>query len=300
VEIQTCHWVNHLIRRVDILNSVRVALTGLILATMVWGFTFTIVKSALIDAPPFGFLAWRFLLATLMAMLVFHRRMCQLTSVEISGGIVCGIFLFAGFSFQTFGLVTTTASKSAFITSISILLVPVILILARVQSIRPKIWISMLLAITGLYLVLNPKGTGITVGDAVTFGCACSFAVHIIFQDRYSKQQVDTLRFFVIQAAVVSMLSFGNHLVFESRPVLWSSRLITALLITALAATLFGFGMMIQAQKVLSPSRTAIVFSLEPLFATLFAIWVTGEIFTVAGWVGGILVIAGVILAESG
>ncbi|NQU68521.1 MAG: DMT family transporter [Candidatus Marinimicrobia bacterium] len=284
----------------NFLNSSRFALIGLVIATMVWGFTFTIVKSALCDAPPFGFLAWRFLLATIMGGVILGRRFCTISKVEIFGGIICGIFLFSGFSFQTLGLVTTTASKSAFITSISIIMVPVILILVKVQHVRPKIWISMLMAIAGLYFVLNPSGSGITQGDILTFGCAISFAIHIIFQDRYSKQRVDTFRFFVIQAAVVSILSFGNHFIFESQPIIWSTHLITALIITALAATLFGFGMMIQAQKVLSPSRTAIVLSLEPLFATLFAILVSGEIFTPMGWVGGGLVIAGVILAESG
>lgn len=258
------------------------------------------MKSVLVEAPPFSFLGWRFLIAFLLGTIVLGRQILNFTSGEIIGGAVCGIFLFSGFGFQTFGLITTTASKSAFITSISIILVPVFLIFAKLQKIKLKIWLSMAFAIFGLYLVLTPQGSGITIGDILTFGCAISFAIHVIVQDKYSKQKLNTLRFFLIQALIVSVLSFGNHILFESQTVIWSGRFITAILITAVVATLFGFGMMIQAQKVLSPSRTAIVLSLEPLFAAIIAALLENEVFTISSWIGGLLVISGVMLAETG
>ncbi len=282
------------------MNKRMLSQLGLVVTTFLWGVTFVMVKDALNDAPPFAFSAWRFLMAAVVGFVISRRTIFHVTRTELLGGLICGFFLFSGYGFQNFGLMLTTASKSAFITSVSIILVPVILVVAGVQKIRFRIWGSIFLAIAGLYLILNPHGGEFNTGDVLTLGCALSFALHIIFQDRYANRGIRVIPFFVVQAFTVAFLSFGNHLVFESDPVIWSTRLITALLVTALGGTLFGFGMMIYAQRYLSPSRTAIIFSLEPVFAALFAFFFTAERLTTLGWVGGLLVVMGVILAETG
>ena len=158
----------------------------------------------------------------------------------------------------------------------------------------------MILATIGLFLVLNPRGDGVNTGDLFTLGCALFFALHIIAQDNYVQQSVNIFRFFIVQGFAVTILSFGNHFVFESQPIVWSTHLVIVLIITALFATLFGFTVMIAAQKILSPSRTAIILSLEPLFAAAIAIIFAGEWLSLLGWVGGILIVVGVILAEWG
>ncbi|MBT3251332.1 MAG: DMT family transporter [Candidatus Marinimicrobia bacterium] len=272
----------------------------MIITTFIWGATFVLVKDALLNIPPFAFSAWRFLIASLISLIIFFRHLKGFTRLEIIGGIFTGIFLFSGFGFQTFGLTITTASKSAFITSISIIMVPVILVMLRIQKVRIKIWLSMILAIIGLFFVLNPSGDGVNNGDLFTLGCALSFALHIIVQDKYVQQSVNIYRFFIIQGFTVAILSFGNHFILESQPTVWSNHLVIVLVITALFATLFGFTVMIAAQKILSPSRTAIILSLEPLFAAAIAIVFAGEWLSLWGWFGGVLIVAGVILAEWG
>ena len=110
------------------MNKKFTAQLALLFITIIWGLTFVMIKEALHDAPPFSFAALRFGLATIITLLIVNKNLCTLTTQEIIGGILCGFFLFLGYAFQNFGLMNTTATKSAFITSISVLIVPLILI----------------------------------------------------------------------------------------------------------------------------------------------------------------------------
>ena len=185
-------------------RNIVLANLGMILTTMIWGITFVMVKDALNDAPPFIFLALRKGLAFLFGVLYLHRNIKKITTLEIISGLICGFVLYAGYSFQNFGLILTTPSKSAFITSVSVILVPVLLSLFGLQKIRLKFWIIIIMALCGLYVLLNPAGGNINFGDILTFGCAFSFALHVIFQDIYLKKKVDVVRFFVVQVMFVS------------------------------------------------------------------------------------------------
>ena len=154
---------------------------GMILVTMIWGITFVMVKDALNDAPPFIFLALRKGLAFAAGVIYLNRNIKKITTLEIIGGLVCALALYAGYSFQNFGLILTTPSKSAFITSVSVILVPVLLLLLGLQKVALKIWLIIAAALIGLYILLNPMGGEVNFGDILTLGCALSFAIHIIF-----------------------------------------------------------------------------------------------------------------------
>lgn len=280
-------------------NKVLIAQLSLVLVTLVWGCTFTIVKEALNDCPPFAFAAWRFTIAAIGCLLFLDWKNLHFTRYELIGGLICGILLFFGYSFQNFGLLYTSPTKSAFITGTCILMVPILLILLRIQVIHLKIWIASILALIGLYLLLNPDGQGLNKGDILTFGCALSFAIHIIVQNNYTRKS-RTMFLFFPQIVTVAVLSFILHPIFEVQQITWTNQLISTLLITGLIATLIGVGTMVWAQKILSPSRTAIIFSMEPVFAALFAMLVIGDFLPLLGWVGGGLIVAGVIYGESG
>ena len=170
-------------------NKNLIAKLSLVLVAIIWGVTFIMVKNALNDAPPFSFASLRFGIATILTLILVNQKIFTLTKHEINGGIFCGFFLFLGYAFQNFGLMITTATKSAFITSISVLLVPILLVVLKLQKVRMRIWIAVLMATTGLYLLILPGG-GINLGDIITFGCSISFAIHIITQDYYIKKEV--------------------------------------------------------------------------------------------------------------
>jgi len=200
----------------------------------------------------------------------------------------------------------STPTTSAFITSISVILVPLFLVISGTQNISSKVWYSVLLAIVGLTMLLNPIKSGFKVGDVLTFGCAIFFACHIIFQDKYVKKEINIFRFFLIQIGIVCILSFLFSLIFESPSLFnsfhitfWSTTLIKALLINGIIATTIAIMIMVWAQKIVSASQTAIFFSLEPLFAALFSWILIGEKLGLYGWIGGLVIIVAIIISDN-
>ena len=272
---------------------------GLLFVSIIWGLTFVLVKEALNDAPPFSFAALRFGLATLITLLIVNKNIITITKNEIIGGILCGFLLFLGYAFQNFGLMNTTATKSAFITSVSVLIVPLLLVAMDIQKVKLRIWLAVVLATFGLYLLILPGG-GINIGDVITFGCAVSFALHIIAQDNCLKKGIRLLPFFCIQLAFVTLISFIHAKVFEPEVIIWSTRLTNAIIITGIFGTLIAFLIMVWAQKILNPSETALIFAMEPVAAALFAMVFAGEILGLLGWIGGGFVCLAVVYGKSG
>jgi drug/metabolite transporter (DMT)-like permease len=281
------------------MNKKITAQIGLLFVTIIWGITFVIVKAALNDAPPFSFAALRFGLATLITLLIVNKNIITITKNEIIGGILCGFLLFLGYAFQNFGLMNTTATKSAFITSVSVLIVPFILVAMDIQKVKLQIWLAVVLATFGLYLLILPGG-GINIGDVITFGCAVSFALHIILRDNYLKKEIRLLPFICIQLAFVTLISFIHAQVFEPEAIIWSTRLTYAIIITGIFATLIALLIMVWAQKILNPSETALIFAMEPVAAALFAMVFAGEILGLLGWIGGGFVCLAVVYGKSG
>ena len=276
-------------------RKVVLAQFGMVITTMIWGITFVMVKDALNDAPPFIFATLRFGLAFIMGLLYLNYKIKSITSKEILGGIICGFLLFCGYGFQNFGLMLTTPSKSAFITSVSVIFVPILLVLFKLQKIANKIWFVVLFATLGLYILLNPMGGGINLGDILTFGCALSFAFHVIYQDIYVNQNVDVTRFFTVQVFFVFLFSLLSSFMFEDySSVIISQRLIVAISVTGALATFIAILLMIWAQTILNATKTAIYLSLEPVFAALFSVFFAGEILGLYGWIGGIIIVLSV------
>ena len=280
-------------------NKKLLAKLALVLVAIIWGVTFIIVKNALNDAPPFSFASLRFGIATILTLILVNQKIFTLTKHEINGGIFCGFFLFLGYAFQNFGLMHTTASKSAFITSVSVLLVPFILLFLRIQKINPRTWIAVMVATLGLYMLLTPEENKVNLGDIITFGCAVSFALHIVIQDNYIKKKVRMLPFFFIQASFVTLFSIINAFFLDTQTIVWSNRLLIAILVTGIFATFVAILIMIWAQKILKPTETALIFSLEPVAATFFAISFGGELLGFWGWIGGGLICLAVASGEA-
>ena len=150
-------------------NKKSMAQVALVLVTLIWGITFIMVKDALNDAGPFAFGALRFTIAGILTLIVVNKSIFTLTKIELIGGFVCGFCLFCGYAFQNFGLMQTSASKSAFITSVSVLIVPIILYLFNIQHIKIRIWTAVALATIGLYILLDPIADRMNWGDILTF-----------------------------------------------------------------------------------------------------------------------------------
>ena len=283
-------------------NKYNLARLGLVFTTLAWGATFVMVSEALKSSPPFAFGAYRFLVATLATFIFVRSNIKNITKIEFEGAAKCGILLFCGYAFQNFGLweneiyFNTTPSKSAFITSISVIMVPLILTIFKIDKIRNHLWVTILVAIIGLYLLLDPVGYGVNAGDLLTFFCAIFFAFHIIIQDKFVKQDINIARFFLIQIFVASILSFICSGIFDNSTIIWNQQLIQTILITGIICTAIAIMIMVWAQQILSPSQTAVIFSLEPVFAAVFSWIIISEVLGMQGWIGGFIIVFAVVM----
>ena len=280
------------------IGNFRLAQFALIITTLIWGSTFIIVKDALSQSPPFYFGFFRFFIGAIVMIFLLDRSTIFKKN-ELYPAIICGLFLFSGYSFQNFGLVETTPTLSAFITSVSVLMVPVILAIFQIEKIKIKIWVAVFVACFGIHL-LTPNGLiDLGIGDQLTFGCALSFAIHIIFQGRYMKKIKSINNFFFIQSMVVAILSLFSGFLFEDfSAIQFDFSLLMAFLITGILATTVALLMMIWAQTVLSAPQTAIIIILEPVFAALFSVGFAYEILSPIQYVGCMVVLIAVFIGE--
>ena len=270
---------------------------SLLFIAAVWGATFVTVKNALADMTPFYFNTIRFSLAGLVLLLISGRRLGHLNRSVLRGGVIIGLLLFAGYTFQTLGLQYTSASNTGFITGLSVVMVPFFALL--LTGVRPPRWavIGAVLAAAGLALLSLDASLKLNLGDLLVFFCAISFALHIIFVGRYAPN-ADVVLLVTVQVITVALLSAGCALLREPLPPAPTAQVWWALAITSLLATVLAFLVQNAMQKFTTTTRTAIIFSMEPVFGALFAYLWLREIMTPQDWLGSILVFTGMISAE--
>lgn len=272
--------------------------------TLVWGATFVVVKSALDTASVFVFLAARFVLATALMAVIYRASLRQVTRAEILAGAQIGFFMFSGYVFQTRGLLYTTPSKAAFITGSGVVLVPVLMALFWGRRINLWVWAGALAALVGLYYLTVPAAAwaGLNTGDLLVFVCAVLFALHIIFVGRYSPHHsVGALSFLQVAttgALTVVALPVLAWTGWETPRVEWNPGFAFAVGVTAVLATAGAFSIQVWAQQYTTPTHTAILFSLEPVFAALTSYIVLRERLGHRALLGAALILAGILLAE--
>jgi drug/metabolite transporter (DMT)-like permease len=275
---------------------------SLLLVTIVWGSSFILMKNILSDVSSFAYLSLRFSIASIFMAIIFYKYLPKLNKKVLFYGGVVGVFLFAGMALQVVGLNYTTASKSAFITGLYVVLVPIFssIILRKFPDISSIIGVA--LAFGGLILLTNSDGGKVNLGDVLTIISAICFTFQIIFIDKFTNQESPIL-IAVIQVAVTALLSTFVWLFIDFKPVNYSSNLIMVLLITGLLGTAGAFTIQTVVQKYTSPTHTVLIFSAEPVFGALFASIIPGtngltEVLTISAKVGSVLILGGILISE--
>ena len=276
----------------------------LILTTLVWGATFVQIKDALSDISPLLFNTVRMAVAGAALVLMFQKHLRSMSRSSVLMGCLVGSFLWAGYEFQTTGLRLTTPSKSAFLTGFSVILVPVFLALFWRRHVNRWVVGGVITALVGLYLMTVPAGNGgglnlesINRGDLLTIGCAVFFALHIInlgrAMQKYKFEQIATLQTLV--AATLMLLTIP---VLEHPHVIWSARVIWAILVTGLLGTAAAFTIQAWAQQFTAPTYTALIFLLEPVFAWITSYVLLHERLGLRAGLGALLILAGIVVSE--
>jgi drug/metabolite transporter (DMT)-like permease len=277
---------------------------ALAFCALIWGATFVLVKDALADVSVVVYIAVRFALSAAVMGVVFWRSIRRLTARTAWAGAQIGLAMFGGYIFQTAGLKFTTPAKAAFITGSCVVLVPILLAMSGRRRITGWIWAGAISALVGLYfLTVPPTGLGgLNRGDPIVFLCAVAFALHIIFIGRHvGDHSVGALAF--LQVATTAVLSsvlvpIAAASGWERPRLVLSGIAISAILITAIGSTVIGFSFQTWAQQHTSPSHTAILVSLEPVFAALTSWLLAQERFGARTLVGAGLILVGILLAE--
>ncbi|PID47792.1 MAG: EamA family transporter [Proteobacteria bacterium] len=273
---------------------------SLVAVAMAWGLTFLPVQKTIDESPVFLFLFYRFILSTLIIGVFSFKHFKSIDKNSLLGGLILGTFLFLGFGFQTFGLKYTYSSTVAFITGLNVVIVPLFAYLIFRQFPSRYSNLGAIIASVGLYF-LSSSELGFGLGELLSLVCAIMFAAQIAFTDFYAKRSnVFLLVFF--QLLAVSVLSFIFALLYDKKIILdhYSDTFIYTIFITSIFATVFAFFVQTFMQRFTSPTKTAIIFTLEPVSAGFAGYFYANEILTKMQFFGACLIIFGVLFAEIG
>jgi len=269
----------------------------LLSVTLIWGSTFVLSKFLLEDVTPFAYIAVRFGAAALLFTIFFFRRLRQMPrSAVIQGGIL-GVLLFVGFATQTVGLLYTSASKSAFITGMMVVFTPISQLLIERKSPRLGNVIGVVLVTIGLFLLTSPEGASFNVGDALTLICAAVFGVYIVYMDVFGKQQ-DPSHLTLMQFVTTSALAFGSLFFLESPRLTLSTTTSAIMIYMIIFPTIIALFVQAKYQKDTTPTRSVIIFSVEPVIAAIFAYLLLGEALGWVGAAGGGVILLGLLVSE--
>ena len=271
------------------------AVLWLIAVCFVWGLSFVAVKAALALTTPLALLAIRFGIAGAPIAGTLRRA----SRADWIGGLVLGGLFWLGFVFQTLGLRYTTPARSAFITILSTPLVPLVQYLGFRTKPRPFILLAVALAVLGTWLLTSPGGgIGLNRGDLLTLWCALAFAGQIVAAGHFSRRMPAT-RLLALELGISAALSLAFLPVLET-PRINLSPAFFGLMLFLGAGGLATFYGQIRAQQVLSPTVTALVFCVEPVFASAASHVVFGEVLSLLqlGGAGLILCAVGVAALE--
>ena len=266
---------------------------ALMAVAAIWGGAFLSMKGTLERLDVNSFLAWRFLIATLLLILIRPSVLKKIDLPFFKKGVILGIFLSSGYIFQSFGLTLTTVSNTGFITGLYVVLTPIVAAVILRKNISLVEWFAVLVATIGLAL-LSLNGLQFGLGEFLVLISALLFALHIVGLGEWSKG-LDAYALTVLQlgtcAVVTFLASFKSGFKAPPDSGVWWSIIYTAIFATALA-----FIVQTWAQSFIAPSTVGVILAAEVVFAAGLGIWFLNEPVTLRIALGGLLVLASMYL----
>ncbi len=268
----------------------RRALAALIIAAFMFGATFVVIKNAVEQIDPLSFVAWRFLLGAvpLLAIAIPRGRAIW------RDGSIAGIALFGGYALQTAGLELTSASNSALITGLYVVITP--FLASALSRVAPSWWSvgAGAMSFAGLLLLTGADGLSLQRGDLLTLGCAVAFAAHIVALSRFARRH-PVVPFTAVQIVVTAAAAFltgaGTGGITLPPASIWG-----ALLLTGLVVTVGAFLLQIWAQTVVGATTAAVVVATESVFGVATAWLVLDERLDLFGLLGAVLMVISVVV----
>lgn len=285
---------------------------ALILITIFWGVTFAIIKLALDDISPMFFISIRFSFAAILLMPFLWKPLINTNFEVIKAGLFLGLLYFIGFATQTVGLYYTTATKSGFITGTFVIFIPILqMIIERRPPSRSNI-IGIVLVVIGLILlsskgitildIISELGSNFNFGDFLTLICAIFYALYVVYIDIITKKH-DYKPLIILQVLFTGIAGFVFTFLFELTSIEmlrydFNQTVILVIIYTAVFSSVLATAIQTKYQKTVTPTKAGIIFSLEPIFAALFAFLIINEKISGFGIIGCIFIFTGVLVSE--
>ncbi|WP_291635601.1 DMT family transporter [Clostridium sp.] len=271
---------------------------SLLLVAFFWGGGFIAVKGALDSLTPFYIMAMRFGISAIIMLLIFRKKVRQITKNELKVGAVVGLLLFLGFAAQTVGMKYTTAGKNAFLTGTNVVIVP--FLYWAISKKRPDTYslISAFMCFIGIGMLTLDGGIHIGLGDGLTLLCAVFFAAHIVSVGFFI-EKVDAILLVIIQLSVAAVFSIIAALIYEPMPQPLSTDTMFAIGYLAIFSTMLAFFIQNVAQKYTTSTHAAIILCLESVIGSILSVIILNEIFTSKMILGCLTIFIAIITTET-
>ncbi len=269
----------------------------LVFTTILWGTTFIITKNLTKEVPIFLYLGLRFSLA-IFGFLPYFIHIKKINKKIVLYGALTGLIYCFAIIFQTFGLQTTTAGKAGFITGLSTIMVPFLTWFWFKKKLKKRIWLAVIISVIGMALLLLEGESGIVDGDFLVLICAVFCAFHIVLTDKFVRL-VDVYLYSIVQLTTISLFCFGSSFLFNETFDLINAGLPFWLIMIYMGVLVTAGTFIFQnwSQQHQGPSQTAIIFTLEPVFAVIFASFIIGnETMSLVGWLGCTLIFIAILI----
>jgi drug/metabolite transporter (DMT)-like permease len=292
---------------------------ALLVATMAWAGSFTWAKAAgdgvnqAVGLPsgallgPILLLAWRFTAAGVLCLLLFPGARRGWSWPSVGRSVSLGVLLWVGQTVQMLGLDRTSEAVNAFLTSLTIVFVPILMVVVVRRPPRPALWLPVSMAALGIWLMTGATPTGFGAGEMLGLACAVFFSAHIIalgeVARRDSPWQMAVGQFLsvgIVSAAASLFVSHGPApLTLQMQwALITSSQLWLNVVLLIAVSTMTAFGLMFYFQPKLDPTRAALIYLAEPIFAALYAYVAVGRGLSAVAILGASLILAANALVE--
>ncbi len=270
---------------------------GLMTTALIWGSTFPAGKYALEFMSPFYLMGFRFMLAFLIALFLFRKKMFSTPLKDMTGGIIAGLAQFGGYILQIYGLQFTTAGKQSFLAAAYVIMVPFLTWLVFKKSPSVKAYVGTAICLWGISLITLTDSLTIGLGDSLTLVSSALYGVHIVVTGYYANKQ-DAGVFTTVQFGVGGVLALMMGMAFSPAPVIELNGGLLSVVYLAVFGSFVAYYLQTVCQKFVKPSVTSIILSMEAVFGSLLAVALLGEPFTAKMMMGAAAIMAAIWISE--
>ncbi|MEC1177490.1 DMT family transporter [Metasolibacillus meyeri] len=269
----------------------------MVIVTMFWGLSYTFMVMGLDALETYNIVALRCIIAFAVAGLIFYQKMLKINKQMIFYASIQGFLLFVVFSLSLFGLQTTSASNAGFILSLTVVLVPIFVSILEKKLPSRAITFAIIMTMIGICVLTLQESMSFQIGDILVAIAAVCYAIYLILNSKFTKN-VDSITYGVYQLGFAGIFGAVFCLFFEIPTIPTTTSGWIAILGLGIICSAFCFIGQSVAQKYTSPTHTGLIFSLEPIFAAIFALIFLSEVVTMQLLIGGALILAGNVVAQ--